>query len=131
MAITHQGHLMFIICMSHHACMTFLYMIYRPIIPVIVTTFSSQYCQTYCSYILLIVTTFSYSLLPVSCTLASPLLTDHYIIFQYLDQETGIESCLYIIFWFSYPPVSLVFFLDLFYSDIVDDIVYDSLFSYM
>jgi len=28
-----------------------------------------------------------------SCTLASPLLTDLYIIFQYLDQEAGIESC--------------------------------------
>ena len=60
--VTRPGYLMFVIYMSHHACMVLLYMIYRLNFPVIVITFSSWYCQTYCSFILPTITTSLYSL---------------------------------------------------------------------
>ena len=60
------------------------------------------------------------------CTLTGPLQTDLYYIFQYLDKKSGIESWSYDKFWFSWVVQFL--FLDLSYSDLVDDIVYNLVF---
>jgi len=45
--VTYPGHLMCNIYMLHHACTISLYMIYRLDFPIIIISFSSQYCQTY------------------------------------------------------------------------------------
>ena len=61
------------------------------IIPVIIIIFSSRYCQTYClmSYLLLLhFHILSFIVLFPSVLFASPLLTDLYIIFQYLDLKS-------------------------------------------
>jgi len=96
--VTRPGHLMFIICMSHHACTVSLYTIYHLDFSVIVITFSSRYCQTYrASYfnaLLVLLRHFhilSFTVLFPSCTLTSLLLMN-FIIFQYLDQKDSIKS---------------------------------------
>ena len=96
--ITHPGHLMFIIYMSHHACTVSLYMIYRLDFPVIVITFSSRYCQTYLLLIfmpyLYCYCIFVFSLL-IFFSLRVLFLVRFwwtFIIFQHLNQKAGIES---------------------------------------
>ena len=71
--------------MSHNACTVFLYMIYRlDFFPVIIITFSSRYCQSYCSYfnvllaLLLYLHILSFIVLLLLCTLVGPLLANLY-----------------------------------------------------
>ena len=54
---------------------------------------TAKYIVLMSCLLLLLFHILSFIILFPSCTLASPLLTDLYIIFHYLDQEAGIESC--------------------------------------
>jgi len=89
--VTHPGHLMFIIYMSHYACTTLLYMTCHLII---VITFSYRYCPKYrTSYfnallvLLLYFHILSFTILFLRVLLVVRFWWTIIIIFQYLDQQ--------------------------------------------
>jgi len=128
--VTRPGHHMFIICMSHHTCTILLYMMYRLDFPIIVITFSSRYCQNIVlkSFLLLLFLhiLFYYSFLFVySCWCASD---GHYYFSVSRSESWYRDLIVEHMLVQSYSSVSSFSFLDVSYSVMVDDIVYDFVF---
>ena len=85
---------MFIIYMSHYACLLVHDLSSRLfLLLLLLSVLDTVKHIILMSYLLLLhLHIFSFVVLFPSCTLASPLLTDLYYIFQYLDLDAGIES---------------------------------------
>ena len=120
--------------MSHRACTVSLYIIFRLDFFIIVITFSSRYCQTYYSYALLVLLLYfqilSFTVLFPSCTLAGLVLTDLYY-FSVSRSESWYRKWIVEHILVQLSSSEFSFFFDLSYVDVVDDIVYISVFSYM